>query len=411
MGQQLLSCQACGFQGLEKVLDLGSQPLCNEFVPAGEANRPQTFYPLCLWHCPRCTLVQLDYVLPTDRTFGEQYTYLTGSSRTLVEYYSRLASSLVSRHGLVPGDAVVDIGSNDGTFLEAFQALGMVALGVEGAVKPAVLAVESGVPTLVRFFGKGISGAIKDQLPKDAKIRLVIAMNVLAHTDNINEFLPEVASLMEPGTIFVSQSHWLAELVRKFEFDTVYHEHLRYYTLRSLTHLLEQHGLGVVDAEAVDFYGGSILVHATKGPGRQSSGVESVLREERGIDIPQALKDMKRVLLGNKARLLSLLVDLKMSGKRVVGVGAPMKASTLLNFYGVNADLVEYIGEVNQLKVGTVVPGVGIPVVHEDIVFQDQPDYALLLTWNMAEAIIPKYRSAGYAGKFIWPEDKGEVNE
>ena len=411
MKHQVLNCQVCGYAELEKVLDLGYQPLCNDFVPAGEANRPQVFYPLCLRHCPRCSLVQLDYLIPTQVTFGEQYTYLTGSSKSLIEYYSQLAIKLQDKLDLRPGDVILDIGSNDGTFLGAFQALDMRVLGIEGAEQPRAVALEKGVPTLERFFGKGISTAVKDHLPADHRIRLITGMNVLAHTDNINEFLPEVLALMGPETIFVSQSHWLAALVQKFEFDTIYHEHLRYYTLESLMHLFGGHGLSIFDAEINDFYGGSVLVFATKGSEHQLNALASILEEEQKINLPQSLKEMKQVLLKNKARLLSLLTDINASGERVIGIGAPMKASTLLNFYGVPPDLVEYIAEVNPLKVGTVVPGVGIPVVHEDIVFQDQPDYAILLSWNMAKSIIPKYREAGYRGKFILPVPQVEVIE
>ena len=396
MRHQSQSCQVCGCGSLERVLDLGYQPLCNDFVPVGEANRPQTFYPLCLCKCPRCSLVQLDYIIPTERAFGDQYTYLTGSSKTLIDYYSRLASKLAAKLDFRPGDVVVDIGSNDGTFLNAFQSLGVQVLGVEGASQPSALAIDGGVPTLQQFFGKGVSAAIKDGLPQDGRVRLITAMNVLAHTDNINEFLAEVVALMGPDTVFVSQSHWLAALVRQFEFDTIYHEHLRYYTLESLMGLFKRHGLTAIDAETTDFYGGSVLVYAAKGAASQSDALLAVLKEEQEIDIPGSLKDMKRVVLENKARLLNLLVDIKGSGQRVIGVGAPMKASTLLNFYSVTSDLVEYIAEVNPLKVGTVVPGVGIPVVNEDVVFHDQPDYAILLSWNMADAIIPKYRIVGF---------------
>jgi len=404
-------CQGCGGRELERVLDLGYQPLCNEFHPATESVRPQVFYPLCLCHCPRCSLVQLDYVIPTEDTFGEQYTYLTGSSRTLVEYYTQLARRFAERFDLQPSDIVVDIGSNDGTFLKAFQSLGLEVLGVEGATKAAAVAEASGIPTLVRFFGKGAASEIKSRLPSGGRIRLITGMNVLAHTDNINDFLPEVAALMEEGTIFVSQSHWLIALVQKLEFDTIYHEHLRYYTLESLIKLLGRHGFGIFDAEITDFYGGSILAYATKGPSDPSPGLLSVLAQEKETDVVQALKNMKQTLIANKARLLSLLLELKQSGQRVFGIGAPMKASTLLNFYGITPDLIEYLVEVNELKVGTVVPGVRIPVVHEDIVFREQPDYGLLLTWNMAKDIMPKYRSAGYRGKFILPVPYVEVVE
>lgn len=393
----------CGHPDLETVLDLGLQPLCNEFWPSDEPKRPQTYYPLCLYNCPQCSLIQLGYIIPKEYIFGEQYTYLTGSSKSLIEYYERLAGRLSEKLQLKPGDTVVDIGSNDGTFLKAFQDLGLNVLGIEGARKSAAVALAKDVPTLVRFFGEGVSASIRENLPPGNQIRLITAMNVLAHTDNINEFLSEVVALMGPDTVFLSSSHWLIELIRKFEFDTIYHEHLRYYTLSSLMQLFDRHGLSLGDAEVTEFYGGSILGYATTGNTGRSNGLMSVLRDEQEVDVVQRLRGMKPVLMSNKAKLLSLLVELRAEGKSVAGIGAPMKASTLLNFYGITSDLVEYIAEVNLLKVGTDVPGVGIPVIDEDTLFQRQPDYGLLLSWNMADHIIPKYRDMGYRGKFILP--------
>jgi len=408
---QALKCQVCGLDNLESVLDLGYQPLCNGFSPVSEANRPQVFHPLCLYYCPQCSLVQLGYVLPTRETFGEQYTYLTGSSRSLVDFYDKMAAAFVARFDLGPGDIVVEIGSNDGTFLKSLQSHGLNVLGVEGAERASEVAIEAGIPTLPYFFGKGTSSDVRQHLPPEAEIRLIIAMNVLAHTDNIHDFLPEVAALMGPNTVFASSSHWLIELIRQFAFDTIYHEHLRYYTLNSLMKLFERHGLYITDAEETDFYGGSILGYASRNPESQSSNLKSLMREERQMDVVQSLRAMKLVMLGNKTRLLNLLYELKSTGKRVVGIGAPMKSSTLLNYYGITPDLVEYLAEVNPLKVGTLAPGVGIPVVDEEIFFKEPPDYALLLSWNMAEYIMPKYREMGYKGKFILPVPEPKVIE
>jgi hypothetical protein len=404
-----LACQVCGLGGMERLLDLGNQPLCNDFLPVGDAPGPQTYYPLCICFCHPCSLVQLDYVIPTEFSFGDQYTYLTGSSESLIEYYSQLAKRLTEKFSLQPGDTVIEIGSNDGTFLKAFQSLGMEVLGIEGASKSSEIAVAGGIPTVQQFFGQGIADSIKKRLRPRSKVRLIVAMNVLAHTDNINEFLAEVEDLMEDDTVFVSQSHWLAALVRKFEFDTIYHEHLRYYTLTSLMRLFLKHRLHVEDAELVEFYGGSILVYTRKSARGESEGVKSILAEEAEINILDSLRNMKQVLLNNRARLLSLLVDFQNAGKRVVGIGAPMKASTLLNFYGVTPDLLGSIGEVNQLKIGTVVPGVRIPVVDEELLFEEQPDYALILSWNMADFLMPKFRARGYQGKFILPVPQVEV--
>ncbi len=406
---QQVKCQGCGSVGLEQLLDLGHQPLCNEFVPLDQAVGPQTYYPLCLCYCRQCSLAQLDYIIPTDVTFGDQYTYLTGSSPSLLKYYGDMAEMLTEKFKLHPGDTVVEIGSNDGTFLRAFRESGIEVLGVEGAKRSSNLAVAAGVPVIESFFGAGSAAAVRQHLPQGSRVRLVVAMNVLAHTDNINEFLDEVGELMGPETVFISQSHWLMALIRKFEFDTIYHEHLRYYTLGSLMRLFERHGLHVFDAETTEFYGGSVLAMASKTVSPRSDSMKSLLEQENGVDVVRVFQDMKETLLRNKTQLLSLLVDLKSAGHRVVGLGAPMKASTLLNYYGITSDLIGEIAEVNELKVGTLVPGVRIPVVHEDEVFREQPDFALLLAWNMAEHIIPKYRSMGYTGKFIVPVPELEV--
>jgi hypothetical protein len=304
---------------------------------------------------------------------------------------------------------VIEIGSNDGTFLKVFQSLGLDVLGIDGARKSSDIAVSDGVPVIQRFFGQDVVPTVQERLKPGSRIGLILAMNVLAHTEDINGLLAGVTQLMEPDTVFVSQSHWLAALTRKFEFDTIYHEHLRYYTLNSLMRLFEKHGLSLEDAEITDFYGGSILAYAKNQAGEESERLRSILAEEDEADVIQSLRDMKQVLLTNRSRLLNLLADIRNSGKRVAGIGAPMKASTLLNYYGVTADLVDYLGEVNQLKVGTVVPGVRVPVVHEDVLFQEQPDFALILSWNMADFLIPKFRTRGYKGKFILPVPSVEV--
>jgi hypothetical protein len=391
------------------LLDLGYQPLCNDYLPANEAPTSRIFYPLCIYYCESCSLAQLGYVIPTEDTFGEQYTYLTGSSKSLIEYYDGLAEQLSQQFDLSPGDVVVDIGSNDGTFLKSLRSQGLNPLGIEGSPQAAAISIKEGIPTISRFFGVGSAKEVKERLPQGAKIKLVIAMNVLAHTDNINEFLTELKELMDEDTIFISSSHWLIALIRNFEFDTIYHEHLRYYTMHSLMGLLERHGLHMFDGELTDFYGGSILGYSKLQSLPHTERLNEILNQEDQTDVSESLIGMKNTLIKNKSRLLTMLVDLKASGKRVIGVGAPMKASTLLNFYGITPDLVEYIAEVNELKVGTLVPGVQIPVIHEDAVFEDPPDYAILLSWNMATPIIRNYRENGFKGKFIMPVPVPEV--
>ena len=405
------SCQACGFKELEPVLDLGYQPLCNEFQSSSELVLSQTIYPLCLCYCSNCSLVQLNCLIPTTEVFGDQYTYLTGSSQSLVDYYEDLAPKLAKRFNLAKDDVIVDIGSNDGTFLKAFKSLGFPVLGVEGAQVAARIAEDDGIPTIQQFFGRGISETIKQQLSPGQRIGIICAMSVVAHTDNIGEFLPELTGLMSQETVFISQSHWLIELIRKCEFDTIYHEHLRYFTVHSLMNLYKSHGLKLFDAEITEFYGGSILGYASLGSRESTPELTALLDEEAQVDIVQSLKDLKKVMISNKAKLISLLADLKSAGHQVVGIGAPMKASTLLNFYGITPDLMDYTVEVNRFKLGTMVPGVRIPVVHEDVLFREQPPYAVLLSWNMSKHIIPKLRELGYAGKIILPVPEVEILE
>jgi len=400
-------CQVCGSFDLKEVLNLGLQPLCNEFKLPSQLNSPETYYPLSLVYCEDCETVQLSYIIPTEQVFGEQYTYLTGSTRAVVEYFNNLAAQLIQRFNLVRGDVVIDIGSNDGTFLNAFKRLGINVLGIEGSPKPASFAETYGIKTIQNFFGKGISELIKKEVPDLNRVKLVTAMNVIAHTDNINEFLDEVKLIVNPETVFVTQSHYLISLLENLEFDTIYHEHLRYYSLKSLINLFTRHGFTVFDAEVVDVYGGSIVVYASLSDGNHTTTrFLNLLKNENKVNILERFRETNNVLLQNKAKLLNMLYRYKKQGKHIIGVGAPMKSSTLLNFYGITPDLLDCLTEVNPLKIGTMSPGVHIPVVDETMVFDDQPDYALILSWNIANQIMKSYRQKGYKGKFIIPVPK-----
>jgi hypothetical protein len=411
MSQQPV-CQVCGSLDLKEVLNLGLQPLCNEFKLLSQLNSPETYYPLSLVYCADCETVQLSYIIPTKQVFGEQYTYLTGSTRAVVDYFNDLAAQLIQRFSLVKGDVVVDIGSNDGTFLNAFKCFGVDVLGVEGSPKPVAFAEANGIKTIPSFFGKGISESVKEEVSNLNRVKLVTAMNVIAHTDNINEFLDEVKLMMSPETVFVTQSHYLISLLGNLEFDTIYHEHLRYYSLKSLINLFTMHGFTVFDAEVVDVYGGSIVVYASLNDGEPvTDRFLSLLKDENEADILERFRETKNAILRNKAELLNRLYRYKEQGKHIIGVGAPMKSSTFLNFYGITPDLIDYLTEVNPLKIGTLSPGVHIPVVDEAIVFCEQPDYALILSWNIANQIMKSYRQKGYKGEFIVPIPKLRIDK
>lgn len=402
--KQEIQCQVCGKKPLEKVLDLGMQPLCNEFLLPEELNRPQNYFPLELYYCDIDDLIQLGYVVSTEYVFGDQYTYLTGTSRTLVNYYIKWAKKLVEIFCLKPGDTVIEIGCNDGTFLKAFQALGINTIGIDGALNAADIAIDEGINIIPKFYGKNINEKVMKYVPSDSRIRLICAFNVLAHTDNIGDFLTELGSLMTKDTVFVSQSHWLCDLIRKNEFDTIYHEHLRYFTLTSLRKIFHQYKLNLYDAEITEFYGGSILTYASINKDlKLSSLANNLLREENQINVVKSLKEMNENLIQKRIQIINFLHELKMDGNKIIGLGAPMKSSTFLNYFGLKTDLIEYLAEVNPLKIGTVVPGVHINVVDENFLFNNQPDYAMIMSWNMADDIISKLKAKGFRGKFILP--------
>lgn len=397
-------CQVCGSDKLKEVLNLGLQPLCCAFKSADQRDKPETFYPLVVMYCEDCDLAQLSYIIPTKEVFAEEYFYLSGTTKSLVAYFINLAKDLVKRFNLQKGDIVIDIGSNDGTFLRAFKDLGMEVLGVDGSIVPADIAIGNGIPTIKQFWGKGMSDVVKEKVSDPKRIKLITAMNVLAHNDCVNDFVEEIRKTMNPDTIFVSQSHYLIRLFEKLQFDTIYHEHLRYYCLRNLLNLYNLHKLHIFDAEVYDIvYGGSLVVYASLDARSQTDGFNKLLSHEQSLDLEEEFEKLRKFVLTNKRELLALILDLKKQGKRIIGAGAPMKCSTFLNFFGITPDLLDYATEVNELKWGTLVPGVHVPVVDENLVFIEQPDYALILAWNIKDQIMENYRKRGFKGKFIIP--------
>lgn len=396
-------CQVCGSSNIVEVLNLGYQPLCCSFKRPN--NEPETFYPLVVFHCRDCDLGQLSYVIPQEEVFQEEYFYLSGTTKSLVEYFNNLAKDLVKRFHLKKGDIVIDIGGNDGTFLKPFKEMGMEVLNIDGSVVPANIAIGNGIPTIKEFWDKGMAEKVKEIVSDPKRIKLVTAMNVLAHNDCVNDFVEEIRKIMNPDTVFVTQSHYLIRLFEKLQFDTVYHEHLRYYCLRSLLHLYKRHGLHIFDAEVYDIvYGGSLVVYATLKPQEQTKGFETLLEHERKLDLEEEWKRLSKFVKEKKRELMMLLMDLKKQGKTIIGSGAPMKCSTFLNYFGITPDLLDYATEVNELKWDTIVPGVHIPVRDENLVFSDpQPDYALILAWNIKDQIMANYRKKGFKGKFIIP--------
>jgi hypothetical protein len=346
-------------------------------------------------------LVQLDEVPPGTTVFGEDFNYLSGSTSDATRYFSELSNVLRERFDLQPDDLVVDIGSNDGSFLRFFEEKGLSVLGIEPTPKPAAAAIAAGIPTI----GQRFEEAIEEILTRsNGRIRLLTALNVLAHTDTIHEFLECVKKvLVNNNSTFVSQSHYLPKLIENCEYDTIYHEHARYYTATSLQSMLASHGISLFDVKESDYYGGSLIAYAGIGREEQTSELQRILSCEQYLREPKTYSRFADKVMENRLKLRALLTSLKSDGKRLAGIGAPMKSSTILNYCGIDGSILDYLAEVNPLKVGTYSPGVHIKVVSEEHFFEDPPEVALILSWNVANSIMRKFRNRGYNGQFIIP--------
>jgi SAM-dependent methyltransferase len=385
-----------------EVVDFLPQPPVQAFLTVEQTREPETHYPLSLLRCPSCGLVQLGYALDPEIVFPHDYPYQTGLTRILVEVFQDLADQAVERYGLVDGDLAIDIGSNDGTLLKGYLPHGLRVLGIE-PTDIAQIAQRNGVPTVQAYFTDDLA---RDVVAEHGQAGVVSATNVLAHIPNLYPFLRGVSELLPEGGVFVSESHYLLDLVQKLQYDTIYHEHLRFYGLRPLIAILESAGFAVVDCERVPTHGGSIRVWAVKGAGERSERLEAQLAEEDeyGLYEPRRLEEFRDRVVESKRGLLSLLLGLKAEGARIVGVGAPARSSMLLNYCKIDRDLVDYVVEPpGSLKNGLFTPGGRIPIVEEPRMLEEQPEYALMLSWHIADELVPKLRDKGFRGGFVVP--------
>lgn len=346
--------------------------------------------------------------MPDGKTvFGEGFNYLTGTTPEAVIYFKEVAAQLKNFLKLKKGDCVLDIGSNDGGFLAHMKSLGMEVIGVDPALRAALLAEKKGVSTIVKPFEDALPEVM--QIVK-GKLKLVTAFNVLAHTDRIHRFMDLIyAMCSNTGAHFVSQSHYLPDMVEKVEWDTVYHEHARYYSLTSLDELFFRHRMKIYHAEKVPYYGGSIVVYASSDWYSQTGYLRELAKRESRYRDSNILKTFAGRSVWNAKRLVEVLNEARASGKTIAGVGAPMKSATLLNFAGLDSRTITYLTELNPMKIGTYSPGAHIPVVEEGRVMEDKPDYLLILSWNVAPRIIANLRSKGFEGKFVLPGPEVQV--
>jgi hypothetical protein len=396
------ACQICDHQPLEQVLFLGYLPPVNQMRPIGQLPHEQPAYPAMFLKCPRCKLVQLGLAVDPNILFPPEYPYTSGTTRILRDNFAELYADCRKVLKLTPDDLVVDIGSNDGTLLGNFRDGGHRVHGIE-PTDMGKLATQRGIPTTIAFFDQQSADAVR---LRHGTAKIITATNVFAHIENVHQVAASLLTLLDDRGVFISESHYLMSLIETLQYDTIYHEHLRYYSLTSLQYLLKMHGLEVIRAKRIPTHGGSIRVYAARTGVYRSDGTgEQILAEEASADAGgKALADFKARVVQSKLRLHALLADIRIKCHRVYGIGAPSRASTLINYAGLDDGILDCVLEVTgSHKVGKYMPGTVIPVEEEGRLFRDQPEYAMLLSWHIAEELMPKLRQKGYRGKFIIP--------
>lgn len=397
-------CRGCGGTRLERFLGLGAQPLANAFLRDSADFAGEPFFPLNVWFCPDCTLVQLVDVIDPEVLFRD-YIYVTGTSTTIATHNDAYADTVTDLLGLGADDLVVEVASNDGSLLSRFADRGIRTLGVEPAVNIAELARASGIETVNEFFNLGTALALRERY---GRAGAVIGNNVLAHVDGTRDFLAGFRALLADDGLAIVEVPYVGDLIDRLEYDTVYHEHLCYFSITALARLCDEVGLRITRVDHVPVHGGSIRMYAT--PASTSAGhapeVNDLMARERdrGLTSAATYRAFARAVERTRSELLTLLRGLREDGRTVAAYGAPAKGNTLLNYCGIGPDLVEYTVDRNPLKVGRFTPGMHLPVLPVETLLERRPDYVLILAWNFADEIMEQQRAYHDAGgRFILP--------
>jgi SAM-dependent methyltransferase len=396
-------CQICGEGNLASLLFLGYLTPVNTMPPVGSVATEQPSYPLELLRCRGCGLVQIGLEVAPEVLFPFSYPYLSGTTRILRDNFAQLYAEASERLGLRPSDLIVDIGSNDGTLLAPFQQGGHRVLGIEPS-QAGDVARARGIDTLRGYFDAATVAEVKRS---HGMARIVTAANVFAHIADPHAVVDAILDLLAPDGVFISESHYLLPLVETVQYDTIYHEHLRYYHLGALQRLLEPHGLEIFHVRRIPTHGGSIRVYAAREGQRPidaSVAAQFAAEDAAGLTDGSGLAGFRSRVIASKRDLHALIASFDPAARRIWGISAPSRASTLVNYVGLDDGILECVLEVaGSHKLDKYMPGTRIPVVDEARLAEDQPDYALLLSWHIADELVPILRRKGFRGKFIVP--------
>lgn len=394
-------CQVCGYKKLSSIIFLGYLPPVNQFIKVDSVPEEQPSYPAQLLFCENCKLAQLGIIVDPKLLFPSDYPYTSSTTKILRDNFKELSEECSRLISLDNKSLVIDIGSNDGNLLTNFKDKYKV-LGITPE-EIGRLAIKKGIPTLIEYFS---FESVKKVLKKYGKAKIITATNVFAHIERVHEVIENIKKLLTDEGVFISESHYLASLIKTVQYDTIYHEHLRYYSLHALKYLLEMHNLEIFYAKEIPPHGGSIRVYAAKkGVYKLHKNVKEILDEEnKSVTKIKHFNEFKYNVLMSKLKLHKLLYEIKGKKQKIYGIGAPARGSTLIHYVGIDNDIVACSLEAEgSYKIGKYIPGTLIPVLGEDKFIQDQPDYLLLFSWHIAKELIPKIKQKGYKGKFIIP--------
>jgi SAM-dependent methyltransferase len=398
-------CRFCGSSLAHTFVDLGMSPLCESYRSPEQLNQMEAFYPLHVYVCGKCFLVQLEEFVPPEEIFTE-YAYFSSYSDSWLAHARRYVDMAVERFGLSARGLVVELASNDGYLLQYFVKKGIPVLGVEPAANVAEAAVSRGVPTLVKFFGVKTA---QEMAANGSRADLIAANNVLAQVPDVNDFVGGIKVLLKPGGVVTVEFPHLVRLIEDNQFDTIYHEHFSYFSFGTAERIFAAHGLVLFDVEEIPTHGGSLRIYGRHADDR-SKGIQDAvgrLKEREaayGLERIELYASFDKRVQETKRKLLEFLIRAKREGKRISGYGAPGKGNTLLNYCGIRTDFLDFTVDRNPYKQGKFLPGTHIPIHAPEKIREERPEYILILPWNFKDEIVEQLQFIReWGGKFIVP--------
>lgn len=393
-------CQISNSRKLESLIFLGYLPPVNTLRKIGSTPEEEISFPAELLYCSKSKLAQLGCIVNKEILFPYSYPYTSSTTKVLRDNFANLYKDTKKIISLNKDDLILDIGSNDGNLLSNFKSNHKV-LGVTPE-KIGKLAIKRGIPTIIDYFNNKVSSKI---IKKYGKAKIITATNVFAHIDDINKIVRSILKTLKNDGIFISESHYLLPLIQTVQYDTIYHEHLRYYSLESLNYLFKKHNLEIIDTKEIPTHGGSIRVYAArKGVYKVSKNVKKQFQKEKKYLNKKSFVNFKKKVVASKVNLFNIIKKIKDRNKKIFGVGAPSRASTLINYLGLDQDIIDCVLEIKgSYKIGNYIPGTKIPILNEDVLYKEKPDFLILFSWHIKNELKKNLKKKGFRGKFIIP--------